>query len=836
MVEQVGIKAVLDDKDFQRGLQSYLRGLSRAQGETQQASSSVGRAWSGMGHAVNTAFAFVVGNVIVDGFRRISGAAMDAATQSFEAVASYERLGLSLTTLVARELKGGQERTIMTQQRISLTEKEREKLEDLRDVQESLAADIPAAQARLEELMAGKWVGPAKAKRLEFEDPRIVNERQQALDAMREKLGEVTAAIAELEAKEGTYAAVQSKVWVNQIAMNEAMDQASPRVRELIEWIEMLAIKSPFGIEAVAQAFRMAMVYGFTTKEAQRLTQATLDFAAGSGLSGDALERVNYALGQMHLEGKATAYVLRHLALAGLPVRTILAAAFKVSTERMQEMLEEGLVPADKAIEAIVKTLEEDFGGAAARQAESLAGLKESLIDLKGISLRELFGGTWRAAQPFLAGLVHTLASPEFRERLRGVGNQLGDVLKSVLGLLRGTETFPNLLYKLGATPEQQMYLSGLAEKMGELWAGFKEAWLQPALDAVGRALGTIWAAVKELMAGDFKGALKELGFDDATVKRIERAALGFEIIGKAVAGVLTGRPARVPTSEDRKYGPFPPREPGLEEAFVAWGVPPGVAESVAALATALERAAVAVAEFIAKTLTEAAKLDWSFLRQVSRDIADNFADIAELLTPLLGEMGKVGEKTGWATTLASALRDIVWAFAQIIIYGQQWGVSMLGKFVEAMKSLVALDLVNFFRNLFGAMGQFFAFFLGLPELANLIANPPWADTNPPPGMAPAHPAGPWTETPPVWRPPQGPVLKPPWRAQGADYLARWPHIIGVGDVPERVTITPLTQAGQGWLGPLIGSMTIHAPGGPAQVRRAAYLGVLDDVRAVGLK
>jgi phage tail tape-measure protein len=82
---------------------------------------------------------------------------------------------------------------------------------------------------------------------------------------------------------------------------------------------------------------------------------------------------------------------------AGVPVREILAKSFNITTAELQTMISKGLVPADKAIEAIVSSLEEDFGGAAKRQAGTFSGLISSLSDIKEVGLREFFTGTFQA-------------------------------------------------------------------------------------------------------------------------------------------------------------------------------------------------------------------------------------------------------------------------------------------------------------------------------------------------------------------------------------------------------------------------------------------------------
>lgn len=208
--------------------------------------------------------------------------------------------------------------------------------------------------------------------------------------------------------------------------MTDAMAQAAPIAKDLQGWITKLAIQSPFDQDGVAIAFRTALAYGFTTKEAQRLTQATIDFASASGGSTETMNRIGLALGQIKAKGRLAGQEMLQLTEAGLPVRDILAKAFGVTTEELIKMQEKGLIPADQAIEAITKSLENDFGGAAKAQANTFSGLLSSLQDIRKVGLRELFGGVFKAAQPALEKFTATLSSPEFMAALSRIGEEAG--------------------------------------------------------------------------------------------------------------------------------------------------------------------------------------------------------------------------------------------------------------------------------------------------------------------------------------------------------------------------------------------------------------------------
>lgn len=211
------------------------------------------------------------------------------------------------------------------------------------------------------------------------------------------------------------------------IAGSEFISDASDRAQELLHWTEQLAIKSPFDQAGVAIAFRTAMAYGFTSEQAQRLTEATIDFAAATGGTTAQMNSVSLALGQMFAKGKLAGQEILQLTNAGVNVRSILQGmGFDIDD------VSKGLVSADDFFNAFVETMETDFGGAAERQSESFAGLLNTFEDLKTIGLRNLFTGIFEALQPMVVGFADWLQS-EGLAKLEWIGDRLRWIVQALL-------------------------------------------------------------------------------------------------------------------------------------------------------------------------------------------------------------------------------------------------------------------------------------------------------------------------------------------------------------------------------------------------------------------
>jgi tape measure domain-containing protein len=271
-------------------------------------------------------------------------------------------------------------------------------------------------------------------------------------------------------------------------SMTEALYLAEPRAKQLLGWIQQLAIKSPFTQQGVADAFQMAMGYGFNTEMAQRLTKATIDFVAATGKSPMVMEQVTRALGQIQAKGKLAGQEVMQLTEAGVNVDQILAKAFGKSTAEIVKMRERGLIPADAAILAITESLESDFGGAAERQATSFSGLVSSLQDIKDIGLREFFTGTFKTIQPYVTEFVNKLSSPEFLENLRKLGNLVGGrIQEGILFLKRDLPKVINYFRGL-VTPE----MLGAWEKISGSVKGLGKAFTD-SMPMIKQYFGDMW-------------------------------------------------------------------------------------------------------------------------------------------------------------------------------------------------------------------------------------------------------------------------------------------------------------------------------------------------------
>jgi tape measure domain-containing protein len=199
--------------------------------------------------------------------------------------------------------------------------------------------------------------------------------------------------------------------------MTQALAQTKTQSKELLGWIEKLAIESPFRQDDVANAFRLAMALGFTTKESQRLTTAMVDFATATGASGPAIEQINRALGQMKTKGKVSLEEINQLTEGGVDAMRILRDATGLTGEALSKKITAGAVDADFAINAIIADTEKLYAGAGKNSATGMAGLLSSLQEAQDIIGRELFTGIFEQLAGPMAALTSIVTAPEFKAR-----------------------------------------------------------------------------------------------------------------------------------------------------------------------------------------------------------------------------------------------------------------------------------------------------------------------------------------------------------------------------------------------------------------------------------
>lgn len=161
---------------------------------------------------------------------------------------------------------------------------------------------------------------------------------------------------------------------------------------------------SPFDDATVMQSAQRLLGAGVAAEDVTKVMTALSDV---SGDSSETFMRASVAFSQMALKGKVSQEELNQFAEAGIPAQKMLADAMGVSTSALGEMVQKGLVPANKALPLLVNEIGNKFAGATERASQSVKGL-QSTLDAK---LTRSFASLGMAIEPLTKDVLRGLTS-----------------------------------------------------------------------------------------------------------------------------------------------------------------------------------------------------------------------------------------------------------------------------------------------------------------------------------------------------------------------------------------------------------------------------------------
>lgn len=149
---------------------------------------------------------------------------------------------------------------------------------------------------------------------------------------------------------------------------------------------------SPFFTDAIVNLDRFLLAQGLLNTELRQNTvKALIDFGSAAGLTGADLQNLARALGQVYVAGRLTGDEARQLRNNFLGVDRILRELPQYANESgiaIKKATEEGLVSARDFYEGFF-AYTADFKDAAAQQQQTLAGLRDTIIDTFQLGLGE---------------------------------------------------------------------------------------------------------------------------------------------------------------------------------------------------------------------------------------------------------------------------------------------------------------------------------------------------------------------------------------------------------------------------------------------------------------
>lgn len=295
------------------------------------------------------------------------------------------------------------------------------------------------------------------------------------------------------------------------IAMDYFMGSAEEGKRALEELLAFAAT-TPFEFPALQEATIMLMGADYTFDQAKRALRAFGDAAGMTGAGMQGMQNAMLGFTQIAAAGTLNLQDLRQVALNLRVPLTAFAEELGVAKEQMGDIGKAG-IPAAKAMEAIVRTLEKRYAGGMEKLSKSLLGLASTLKDTARLTVAAFGAGMAGPVRRILLDIVSLTDETggkfeEFQKRLERAGERVGLKFEQMYDRIKG---FWN---NLSADPEFQkldfgdkiIYVLNLALDEVSAWldseGGMK---LQETFTKLGEIGAKAWIAG---LKGAFKGAV----------------------------------------------------------------------------------------------------------------------------------------------------------------------------------------------------------------------------------------------------------------------------------------------------------------------------------------
>lgn len=263
---------------------------------------------------------------------------------------------------------------------------------------------------------------------------------------------------------------------------------------------------TPFAFPDLAESARNLTAFGMDSKKVVPTLKAIGDAAAASGKGAEGLNQVAGAFGDMQVSGTLSMDQINRLSSAGVPALKILANQAGISVDKMKKNISSGTMSSVKAIDDLVKGMQEGTNGIAGPTA-SMAGIME---EMKGTwtgsidSLKSSFSSS-------MAKLM-TPIKPYLQKGMKWIGDTFSKLPDFVFNTWEKLKPFRDNVANLitFVVPYIKKGVSTIKDAIGPI-----TEFVKPVLASI----SGIGSAVKNIFTGDLTGAgidlASALGLDD---------------------------------------------------------------------------------------------------------------------------------------------------------------------------------------------------------------------------------------------------------------------------------------------------------------------------------
>lgn len=265
--------------------------------------------------------------------------------------------------------------------------------------------------------------------------------------------------------------------------------RSGAKAQKFLGNLAKFAASTPFELPGLIDSSRILLGVGVAADKVIPLLQDLGDTAGAVGIQQDGFNRIVLALSQSIAAGTIKLGDMNQLMNNGLPIWGLLSKAMHKPVPVLQEMISKGQLMTADVLPKLQAQMHKDYGGAMAKQSQTLSGLWSTFMDTLNIGLAQTL-------QPLIPTLKVGLTGA-----IKVLGRAMGGMPKVTDNMVSGVKTaFAFLVPFVAETlvPQVQAAADEVAHVIGLVADDVKTAWasVAPFLNAV------VFPAVKARVAG----------------------------------------------------------------------------------------------------------------------------------------------------------------------------------------------------------------------------------------------------------------------------------------------------------------------------------------------
>lgn len=170
----------------------------------------------------------------------------------------------------------------------------------------------------------------------------------------------------------------------------ETMLGSADKAKALLADLTTFAKNTPFELLGINKAAQRLLAMGVAAEDVIPFLTAVGDAAAATGTGSVGFDRITLALTQMRAKSKVSAEEMTRQLGEILPAWEILADKIGISIPEAMDLASKGMLDGVKSVDALLQGFTDRFGGAMAKQTNTIVGQLEKIKDQALIILRDL--------------------------------------------------------------------------------------------------------------------------------------------------------------------------------------------------------------------------------------------------------------------------------------------------------------------------------------------------------------------------------------------------------------------------------------------------------------